>query len=887
MEAIQGRENDKIDLMSRLYLSDEDKKATYDIFTQKRFSEEELTVKEIDKGIILPCKGPAGGVCTEDFEFVAGLLTEKPASEKNQPSSNTWICNSYSVPKEDIVFLDEDVVFGGVMQDHPGHQVLEGICNRMWWHLKNPDSNLKFAFVILWGDGKFVREYLDVLGIPDERILFISKPTQFRKVIVPEQAIYSRTTFTKEWIDVLDRIKKNVKADKYEKLYLTRKKVKKQDIVNEDYFIRFFKKRGFHIIHPEDYNMREKISLLRGAKEVACLGGTNALYALFSDRDVKLIILGRAGAPIYGQYIAYEAYVKNCWFVDVSLNILHKNDVWGVDLVGPTKYWTQFVSDCFNETITDTKEDTLKRHSYEYLKRCAEYYSDPYLFSYFKAFNHFQIINLMNKVLLDRQLDPSRYNLFNAEAAVSIYQNALNFCVELNLDNNGIRKFDRFMNKLSGSNIAILKQQDKAAVILKKSANANNINIIFASNKANLLELTDAELNECRMADVVITCCVLGTQTHERDGVKCIAIWDILRDDSLTADLPALPETRCIEMESELKRLSDEMVEQSKSLNMVYAACTDSATEKMLRDEINTLHTDKEQLREELGRSSAEQNMLNEHIRRINAEKDSLNNAVLKLTQEKSLLDIRLHEAKSSLDSLESAKKSSDDELTRIAKMLEDEQNANSTAMLKINELTMQNGELTESKTRLESETAALNGEINTLTVQKTDLAKIKVKLEDETIALNLKIGMLTDQNNDLVNTKAELEHRSEELNARIDILNSQKAELTNVAANLTAETETLNKKVDELNDTNSRLSAECIQAMQLYDDEKKVNLNAAKSIDKLTSEKDSMSKRISELEMMLKEEQNKTVELDNEIENMKNSRSWRYTKIFRRNTDN
>lgn len=80
-----------VDLMSKLYLSENDKKIAYDVFTKKRFSEEELEITEVEKGIVLPCKGRTGGVCTQNFEFVAGLLTTKPENNKSIPPSSIYI----------------------------------------------------------------------------------------------------------------------------------------------------------------------------------------------------------------------------------------------------------------------------------------------------------------------------------------------------------------------------------------------------------------------------------------------------------------------------------------------------------------------------------------------------------------------------------------------------------------------------------------------------------------------------------------------------------------------------------------------------------------------------------------------------------------------------
>jgi len=91
---------------------------------KKYFSDRQLKVEVVENGIVLPAKTidgeRRGGVCDENFNFVAGYTRENH-------SPNFW-CNllsAYEADRKEINKLDEDVIFGGVLMGHWGHFILE------------------------------------------------------------------------------------------------------------------------------------------------------------------------------------------------------------------------------------------------------------------------------------------------------------------------------------------------------------------------------------------------------------------------------------------------------------------------------------------------------------------------------------------------------------------------------------------------------------------------------------------------------------------------------------------------------------------------------------------------------------------------------------------
>ena len=234
-------------------------------------------------------------------------------------------------------------------------------------------------------------------------------------------------------------------------------------------------------------------------------------------------------------------------------------------------------------------------------------------------------LGLFCQLIMDAKDFEANESVNQVKKFSSYTSNALNFCYEVSLDVLGEHKFERYIKSLSGRNVALLKYQDKAAAVLKKEADACGVDIVFTSDKAILQQLSEEEFAECKKADVIITCCVHGTKTHERDGVKCIDIWDILKDISLTAGLLPLQTTNEISaFTAELKAMSEQNAQLIKSISEYNS---DLESIDRLTQIIENLHVDKSKLSVELGRVDHENEVLKEKLSKSAEEYQDLNNS--------------------------------------------------------------------------------------------------------------------------------------------------------------------------------------------------------------------------------------------------------------------
>ena len=425
------------------------KRITYPCMKRSYFSDRELGVREVENGIVLPKRMGGdrkayGGVCDENFNFIAGhqLFNEE------QDFEGRHFSGSYTVPPEELDFLDETVLYGGQMTNHPGHLVCENFANNIWWLVKNPDSSLRIAVTVEWPytvwEEKnkrssvyafFIKDFFKTMGIPEERIVFVEKPTKFRKVIVPDECLinYVFTTayeYTAEYMQVFQQIKNRITPSKYKKVYFSKIKTPQKNIIGEEYFIDFYEKRGFKIVHPEDYELKEQAEFFYGADEVVVQAdGSMFILAVFCKPGTKVTVLGKIFGWCSDGGIIFEAAGLEYFAVNVSGTIFNvisdqildrsfRMHIAGnnLSLLCVTEEFKQYVKDVFNEELDITPEESLRSVLYDYFAYIPKYFAKRRLgFFSIKNLKVADIIENISEVFYREDFDTSELDLITNE----------------------------------------------------------------------------------------------------------------------------------------------------------------------------------------------------------------------------------------------------------------------------------------------------------------------------------------------------------------------------------------------------------------------------------------------------------------------------------------
>ena len=376
----------KKNLSDRLFVSNPD--AWVEACKKKYFSDRELTVKTVERGVVLPARPVQasdlfknyGGVCDENLNFVDGHN-----DVVDEPWEGHYVLNgAYHVKPDEILETNDDVIYGGAMIYHFGHFMIETL-SRMWFVIQHPELRLKIVFVELKVIDiqvlrSWVNKLFDLLGISDDRIAIITQPMRFRSIIVPEQAIYFRDHFSKEFLIPYRAMLSRIRSASARKIFLSRSAdvVSIVHLCNQEYFEEFYRRHGFEIVYPEKLAISDQIALISGADEIVTYLGTLSHWALFCKPGTKFTILLRVDETpdliqtMVRQSIINEASKIDWRMVSVERNFLAAAHGVGVCLIGPTEYWEQYVREQFDEHV-DGDESIPMEIVDEYINRWCRF----------------------------------------------------------------------------------------------------------------------------------------------------------------------------------------------------------------------------------------------------------------------------------------------------------------------------------------------------------------------------------------------------------------------------------------------------------------------------------------------------------------------------------
>ncbi len=472
--------------MKRLYVQNE--KQWEKVCNKKYYSDRDLQVLEIDNGIVLPSKETEkpgiyrGGVSDEDGNFIAGLLRNCEEPQKN----HLYYClnSSYFVPKTELTYVNEIVIFGGALIGHFGHFILEGM-GRLWYLLQNETVTMKIVFTSILEKKEWFDDFFRLLGIKKDSIYFIDKPTQFKKIIIPEESVHSWDSYMKEYLFPYRKILENVLPSTHKKVYLTRTEFEQGGALccNEKYFESYFRKKGFLILAPEQYTIDEQIGILSGAEEIVTTLGSLSHFAMFCKKKTRFTILTRVDDDVLpAQCLVNEASEVEWFIVDVSLNFLFATRVYGVNQIGVTKYWRVYIKDMYEENI---EYDTIQDSCYEYLVKWCKFYSNPHQYKKIANRDFFELFSRMYKILCGSELDKKKYHIDMNKTELQ----------------NKMKQYETYFNRLEEDKIEYVRMQSSLELYQKAFGLLQNLKggifaFRFKLKQKQIMESTFEKINQ-------------------------------------------------------------------------------------------------------------------------------------------------------------------------------------------------------------------------------------------------------------------------------------------------------------------------------------------------------------------------------------------------------
>lgn len=350
-----------------------------------------------------------GGVCYEDGTFITGHQRHPKV-----PKFNFSVFDSYKPEAGEIVDLSGTYIYGGVIISQFGHLITDTMV-RLWYITKHITPTDKLIFCkrepnvspLFW-------DMMDTLGIEKDRIVIADKGVfRIETLIVPEQNSILYGSSSPDFCSIHELIGANAiaKADPQKqynpRIYLSRAKLAKKDCFNEEYFERFYAKRGYQIVYPETLPFDEQLRVIGNADEIVSTPGTLTLLPMFSPKKPKLTLLIRANevASINQSMLFKIKGITDFTYIDVSYNIMPTTHACGVFLLGPTKYWKNYLDEN-NIEYDDSELEMDWSTVYEYLMEYVRIYSqNTYAYKRIKNMDFLDVINHMSMVLYEKPVN--------------------------------------------------------------------------------------------------------------------------------------------------------------------------------------------------------------------------------------------------------------------------------------------------------------------------------------------------------------------------------------------------------------------------------------------------------------------------------------------------
>lgn len=178
-------------MTKRVYIS---QASTYKKAVAENYlSDRVLEIQELDFGIAMPYGEQKGGIYDSQSLKLVATMDREGQRQEFYIDKNTNISQS-----------DESVIFGGQSYTAFGHLLLEGL-SRLWFIIANPQDKRKIIYIKCgdWGEKIGTKaklyEFFQLLGVDQNRIIIIEKPTQFKHITIPEISYFCFRGYTKEY----------------------------------------------------------------------------------------------------------------------------------------------------------------------------------------------------------------------------------------------------------------------------------------------------------------------------------------------------------------------------------------------------------------------------------------------------------------------------------------------------------------------------------------------------------------------------------------------------------------------------------------------------------------------------------------------------------------
>jgi capsular polysaccharide biosynthesis protein len=186
--------------------------------------------------------------------------------------------------------------FAGAAFGHFGHFILEGLSR--WWLLALLPASLRAQLRFVLYDDRplppWQLELLQCLGVAPDRLLHLTQPMRFERLLVPSTAYHLHRGIASAHGDTWERIAAAFDRGRGgpERVYLSRSHHRSNRVLlNEPDVERHFQARGFTVLHPQELSIAQQLAAVRHAKLIAGSAGSAMYLSAFARPGARKLIV--------------------------------------------------------------------------------------------------------------------------------------------------------------------------------------------------------------------------------------------------------------------------------------------------------------------------------------------------------------------------------------------------------------------------------------------------------------------------------------------------------------------------------------------------------------------------------------------------------------------
>lgn len=233
--------------------------------------------------------------------------------------------SGYTFDSQEVQYRNECVVYIGCLYHIWGHAITDNF--KKIWYLYNIKQNLKLVYITVNNTPlpPYVYELFELAGIDLHKAEHITHITRFKEIINPDNSIINineERYFSNEFIQIINKINSKIPPRNVGKVYFTRTHLKQNRDIGEDKIEEVFRKKGYTIIAPEEYSIKEQLTILKNCTYFVATEGSISHSSIFCKPETEVILLRKINYVNPYSCFINQMRSLNVTYIDIHHSVL-------------------------------------------------------------------------------------------------------------------------------------------------------------------------------------------------------------------------------------------------------------------------------------------------------------------------------------------------------------------------------------------------------------------------------------------------------------------------------------------------------------------------------------------------------------------------------------